>query len=60
LKSQIRTGRHGTEEYYYDHTHVPFWGKALAVVRAGGQTGVARVTIQAEGYPDATVEIAIE
>ena len=49
-----------TEEYYYDDTHVPFWGKALAVVRAGDQTGVARVTIHAEGHPDATVEIAIQ
>jgi beta-galactosidase len=49
-----------TTEYYYERTHVPFWGKALVVVRAGDTGGVATLTVRSEGHRDVTVAIPVE
>jgi len=49
-----------TEEHYYDDTHETFYGRMMAVVRAGAEKGTAKLTVSAEGLDSITVDIAIE
>lgn len=48
-----------TEENYYDTTHKTFYGRVLAVVRAGKEKGIAKLTASAEGMDSVVVEIPI-
>ena len=48
-----------TEESYQDSTHRLFEGKVLAVVKAGGTPGNARVTVSCEGCRDVVTELRI-
>lgn len=48
-----------TEENYYDTTHKTFYGRVLAVVRAGEEKGTARLTVSAEGMDSVVVEIPV-
>jgi beta-galactosidase len=53
------TGRPRTEENFFDHTHETYHGRMLVVVRAGAETGVARLTATADGLDAVTVEIPV-
>ena len=48
-----------TEENYRENTHETFYGRMLAVVRAGAETGTSRLTVSAEGMADVSVDIAV-
>lgn len=48
------------EENFYSDTHTTYYGKALAVVRAGYDAGVVKVTVSAEGLEDKIVEITVQ
>lgn len=48
-----------TEENYYDTTHRTFYGRTMAVVRAGKEKGVARLSVSAEGMDSVVVEIPV-
>ena len=48
-----------TEEYYYEDTHNTFYGRMLAVVRAGTEKGTAKLTVSAEGMNSVTVDIEV-
>lgn len=53
------TGKGDTEENYYDDTHETFYGRMLAVVRAGAEKGIAKLTVSAEGLDTVTVDIPV-
>lgn len=53
------TGRGKTEENFYDHTHETYYGRMLAVIRAGAKPGTARLTVSAEGMEAVTIEIPV-
>jgi beta-galactosidase len=47
------------EENYFDSTHETFYGRVMAVVRAGNEKGVARLTVSADGMKDVIAEIPV-
>ncbi len=49
-----------TEEYYYNSTHKTFQGRMLAILRAGKEAGVARLTAAAEELAPVTLEITVK
>ncbi|MFJ8048323.1 glycoside hydrolase family 2 TIM barrel-domain containing protein [Streptomyces luteogriseus] len=51
------TGAPATEESFLDDSATTFRGRALAIVRATGETGRITLTARAHGLPDAYVEI---
>ncbi len=51
----IGTDRSATEESYVGNECTAYWGKALAVVRAGYEPGNIKVTVSAEGFEDKTI-----
>ncbi|MEU0108849.1 glycoside hydrolase family 2 TIM barrel-domain containing protein [Streptomyces sp. NPDC006129] len=51
------TGAPATEESFLDASATSFRGRALAIVRATGETGRITVTARAHGLPDTSVEI---
>ncbi len=53
------TGAPATEEGFLDDSATSFKGRALAIVRATGETGRITVTARAHGLPDASVEIDV-
>ncbi len=54
------SGNPRMEEYYYDNAHETFYGRTLAIVRAGSEKGVATLTVSANGLDSVTIEIAVE
>lgn len=53
------SGNPRMEEYYYENSHETFYGRLLAILRAGDEQGTARLTVSAEGLNSVTVEIDI-
>jgi beta-galactosidase len=53
------SGNPRMEEYYYENTHETFYGRMLAIVRAGIEKGTAKLTVSAEGMDSVTVEIPV-
>lgn len=53
------SGNPRTEEYYYENTHETYYGRMLAIVRAGTEKGIARLKVSADGMDSVTVEIPI-
>ena len=53
------TGAPSTEESFLDDSATSFKGRALAIVRATGETGRITVTARARGLPDSSVEIDV-
>ncbi|MEH7118064.1 glycoside hydrolase family 2 TIM barrel-domain containing protein [Neobacillus vireti] len=53
------TGRSKTEENYFDLTHETYYGRMLAVVRAGEEKGVAWLTVSSDGIETVTVNIPV-
>jgi beta-galactosidase len=53
------TGAPATEESFLDDSATSFKGRALAIVRATGETGRITVTGRAHGLPDASLEIDV-
>jgi beta-galactosidase len=49
-----------TEESFTDDVHTTFQGRALAVVRAGHQPGIVRLTVSAEGCEPIMLTIPVE
>ncbi|HEX9090459.1 MAG TPA: hypothetical protein VF831_03170, partial [Anaerolineales bacterium] len=49
-----------TEERYTDEVHTTFQGRALAVVRAGHQPGMVRLTVSGEGCEPKSLIIPVE
>ena len=47
-------------ENFYSDTHTTFYGKALAVIRAGYEEGTVKVTVSGEGLEDQSFEIQVE
>ncbi|MBE7187607.1 glycoside hydrolase family 2 TIM barrel-domain containing protein [Jatrophihabitans endophyticus] len=48
------------EDSYRDLTHTPYWGKAMAVIRAGESTGAAQVTVTAAGHDPVTIDLTVD
>lgn len=48
-----------TIENYFDTVHETFDGRALAVVRAGEETGMATIKVTADGFKEVIVEIPV-
>ena len=46
-------------ENFYSDTHTTFYGKALAVIRAGYEPGKIKVTVSGEGLEDQVLEIEV-
>ncbi len=44
-------------ENFFSNTHTTYYGKALAVVRAGDAPGGITVTVRADGMQTRTVEL---
>ena len=44
-------------ENFFSNTHTTYYGKALAVVRAGDAPGGITVTVRADGMQARTVEL---
>ena len=53
------SGNPRMEEYYYENTHETFYGRMMAIVRAGNEKGTAKLTVSAEGMDSVTVEIPV-
>ena len=53
------SGNPRMEEYYFENTHETFYGRMLAILRAGDEKGTARLTVSAEGMDSVTVEIDV-
>ena len=50
---------HMKEDFVSD-THTTFYGKALAVIRAGYEPGTVKVTVSGEGLEEKTLELTVE
>lgn len=48
------------EENYFDTTHRTFFGRMLAVIRAGDQVGVAKLIASADGMDSVEVQISVQ
>ena len=48
-----------TTESYLEPVHKPFYGRLIAVLRAGSEAGVAKITASAEGMDSVTLEIPV-
>ncbi len=53
------SGNPCTEESYQAAEHLTFEGRLLAVIRAGKESGTAKVTVTGEGIESASLEIAV-
>ena len=53
------SARPKTEENYTAGKSVSYHGKLLAVLRAGTEAGIAKLTVRSPGFPDAALEIAV-
>ena len=53
------SGNPRMEEYYYENTHETFYGRMMAIVRAGEEKGTAKLTVFAEGMEAVTVDIEV-
>ena len=47
-------------EDFYSDTHTTYYGKALAVVRAGYEPGEIKVTVSAEGLKPRTLAVKVD
>ncbi len=48
-----------TEEYYHENTHETFQGRMMAIVRAGKDEGLAKLTVSCEGMNDVIINIPV-
>ncbi|HAL73862.1 MAG TPA: glycoside hydrolase family 2 [Clostridiales bacterium] len=48
-----------TLEKYCDNTHMTYYGRLQAIIRAGKESGTASVTVSADGMTSVTTEIAV-
>lgn len=48
-----------TDENYTTGTFTSYRGKCMAVIRSGYETGIATLTVRANGYEDVSLEIHI-
>lgn len=49
-----------TDEDYFNVTHKTFYGRAIAVLRAQQEKGIAKFTVSAEGMEERSIEILVE
>jgi beta-galactosidase len=56
----LGSGNPVTEEVFHDSNHTTYYGRALAVVRAGHETGEIEVTISSEGLAPQTVVLTVQ
>ena len=54
------SARPNMPENFYSDTHTTFYGKALAVIRAGYEPGQIKVTVSGEGLEDQVLEIEVQ
>ena len=55
----LGSGAYCTDESYVASTNVTFDGRCLAVIRAGYEPGMAKVTVAADGFSPVSVEVAV-
>ena len=48
-----------SEENFFDTKRTTYYGRALAVIRAGSENGTIRLSAKAEGLETASVEIKV-
>ena len=54
------SARPNMAENFYSDMHTTFYGKALAVIRAGYEPGTIKVTVSGDGLEDQILEIEVK
>ena len=49
-----------SEENFFDESRTTYYGRAMAVVRSGEDSGTIRLTAWAEGMDEVSVEIKVK
>ncbi len=47
------------EEYYYHNTHDTYYGRLMAVIRAGEEKGTANLAVSADGMESVTIAVQV-
>jgi beta-galactosidase len=49
-----------SEENFFNKERTTYYGRAVAVIRAGEEAGVIKLTARADGMEEASVEITVD